>query len=160
MSKYQEAKALVRQYFDDLEAASADTAVDVLKTYMPEDYLWRGVYPFRDQKGVEDVADIFWKPLKNALTHMQRRQDIFIGGTNEISGEIWVMSMGNFMGLFDNDWLGIPRTRKIANLRYAEFSCVQNGKMVSKRFIGKVWLGQAVSKMELVATGILRKFLD
>ena len=33
------------------------------------------------------------------------------------------------MGLFDEDWLGIPRTRKIANLRYAEFSCVENGKI-------------------------------
>ncbi|MEM7333904.1 MAG: nuclear transport factor 2 family protein [Chloroflexota bacterium] len=129
MSKYQEAKALVRQYFDDLEAASADTAVNVLKKYTADDYLWRGVYPFRDQNGAEAVANIFWKPLKSALAHMQRRQDIFIGGTNEISGEIWVMSMGNFMGLFDNDWLGIPRTRKIANLRYAEFSCVENGKI-------------------------------
>lgn len=62
-----------------------------------------------------------------SLSHMQRRQDIFIGGTNEISGEQWVMSMGNFMGLFDVDWLGIPRTRKMANLRYAEFTCVENG---------------------------------
>ena len=39
------------------------------------------------------------------------------------------MSMGNFMGLFDADWLGIPRTRKMVNLRYAEFNCVENGKI-------------------------------
>ena len=64
-----------------------------------------------------------------SLRHVQRRLDIFIAGTNEISGEIWVMSMGNLMGLFDEDWLGIPRTRKMANLRYAEFSCVENGKI-------------------------------
>ena len=37
---------------------------------------------------------------------MQRRQDIFIAGTNEISGEEWVMSMGHLMGLFDQDFLG------------------------------------------------------
>ena len=66
----------------------------------------------------------------SSLTHIQRRQDIFIAGNNEINpDEIWVMSMGNFMGLFDEDWLGIPRTRKIANLRYAEFSCVEDGKI-------------------------------
>ena len=129
MSKYQDAKVLVRHYFDDLEAASADTAVDVIESYTSKDYLWRGVYPFREQHGAEAVAEQFWTPFKKALTHMQRRQDIFIGGTNEISGEIWVMSMGNFMGLFDNDWLGISRTRKIANVRYAEFSCVENGKI-------------------------------
>lgn len=129
MSKYQEAKALVREYFAALEEATPETAVNVLKTYMSENYCWRGVYPFREQHGVEAVAEKFWVPLMRSLTHMQRRQDIFIGGTNEISGEIWVMSMGNFMGLFDVNWLGIPRTRKIANLRYAEFSCVENGKI-------------------------------
>lgn len=129
MTKYQEAKALVSDYFEALEAASAETAVDVLNIYMSENYRWRGVYPFREQHGTQAVADVFWKPLKKALAHMQRRQDIFIAGTNEISGEIWVMSMGNFMGLFDNDWLGIPRTRKMANLRYAEFSCVEDGKI-------------------------------
>ena len=60
---------------------------------------------------------------------MQRRQDIFIAGTNEISGEEWVMSMGHLMGLFDQDFLGICHTRKMASLRYAEFSCVENGKI-------------------------------
>ena len=60
---------------------------------------------------------------------MQRRQDIFIAGTNEISGEEWVVSMGHLMGLFDQDFLGIRHTRKMASLRYAEFSCVENGKI-------------------------------
>ena len=60
---------------------------------------------------------------------MQRRQDIFIAGTNEISGEEWVMSMGQFMGLFDQDFLGIRRTRKMHHLQYAEYSCVENGKI-------------------------------
>ena len=60
---------------------------------------------------------------------MQRRQDIFIGGFNEFDHSKWVMSMGHFMGLFDQDWLGIPHTRKIISLRYAEFNCVENGKI-------------------------------
>ena len=128
--KYQNAKKLVRQYFDAMEAATPETVTDVLKQYTSEDYDWRGVYPFRQPQGAEAAADVFWKPLMHSLRHIQRRQDIFIGGTNEInSDEIWVMSMGNFMGLFDADWLGIPRTRKMANLRYAEFSCVEDGKI-------------------------------
>ena len=129
MSKYQTAKALVREYFDAMESATAENVDKVLKTYTSEGYHWRGVYPFREQHGVDAVAEKFWAPLLRALRHIQRRQDIFIAGTNEISGEQWVMSMGNFMGLFDADWLGIPRTRKIANLRYAEFNCVENGKI-------------------------------
>jgi len=129
MGKYQAAKAVVRRYFDALEKSKPEDVVEVLKAHTSKDYLWRGVHPFREQHGAQAVADVFWGPLKRSLAHMQRRQDIFIAGTNEIDGDLWVMSMGNFMGLFDADWLGIPRTRKIANLRYAEFNCVQNGKI-------------------------------
>ena len=129
MSNYQAAKALVRDYFEALENATPETVADVLKSYTGDDYLWRGVYPFREQHGADTVAEKFWAPLMTSLTHLQRRQDMFIAGTNEISGEQWVMSMGNFMGLFDENWLGIRPTRKIAMLRYAEFNCVQDGKI-------------------------------
>ena len=129
MSKYQAAKTIVRNYFNAMEKATSGTVAGVLKAHVSEDYFWRSVYPFLEQRGAEAVADIFWAPLLQALNRMQRRQDIFIAGTNEISGEQWVMSMGNFTGLFDANWLGIPHTRKIANLRYAEFNCVENGKI-------------------------------
>ena len=33
------------------------------------------------------------------------------------------------MGLFDNPWIGIKETKKIAMLRYCEFSKIQNGKI-------------------------------
>ena len=39
------------------------------------------------------------------------------------------MCMGNFMGLFDEDWLHIPKTRRMATLRFAEFNRVENGKI-------------------------------
>jgi len=129
MSKYQAAKSVVRSYFDALEKSKPEYVVEVLKAFTSEDYFWRGVYPFREQRGAQAVADMFWSPLMKSLTRMQRRQDIFIAGTNENSSDQWVMSMGNLMGLFDVDWLGIPRTRKIVNLRYAEFNCVQDGRI-------------------------------
>lgn len=129
MSDYQSAKKLILQYFEDMESATADTVGDVLKQYTADTYHWRGVYPFREQQGAETVAETFWSPLMTALKHTQRRQDIFIAGTNEVSGEQWVMSMGNFMGLFDADWLGIRHTRQLAMLRYAEFNCVVDNKI-------------------------------
>lgn len=129
MTKFQDSKKIVRNYFESLEKATPETVASVLKAYTSEDYFWRGVYPFREIDGAATVAETFWAPLMIALTHMQRRQDIFMAGTNEIGGEQWVMSMGKFMGLFDVNWLGIPATRKIANLRYAEFNCVENGKI-------------------------------
>ena len=129
MGQYQEAKKVALSYFDALEKAEPEQVLQVFREYMTEDYNWKGVYPFREQNGREAVAESFWIPLKKALRHMQRRQDIFIAGTNEISGEEWVMSMGHLMGLFDQDFLGIRHTRKMASLRYAEFSCVENGKI-------------------------------
>lgn len=145
MSKYQESKRIVRNYFDALEAAvkcknaTEESITKVLKEHTSEDYLWRGVYPFREQEGVQNVVKVFWAPLSKSLKRMQRRQDIFIAGTNDVkvdptsgkdsSQEQWVMSMGHFMGLFDKDFLGIRATGKMVSLRYAEFSCVENGKI-------------------------------
>lgn len=129
MSKYQETKKIVRDYFDELEKSAPENVQSVLEKFTSENYLWRGVYPFREQHDQKSVADKFWTPLKKAVKNIQRRQDIFIAGTNEVSGEQWVMSMGHFMGLFDEEWMGIRPTGKMINLRYAEFSCVVDGKI-------------------------------
>ena len=129
MANYQAAKKIVLEYFKAMENSSPESVSEVLKQYTSEQYLWRGVHPFREQAGVEAAASSFWQPLLSSITRMQRRQDIFIAGSNLYGGEDWVMSMGNFMGLFDKDFLGIPCTRKIVNIRYAEFSCVVDGKI-------------------------------
>jgi predicted ester cyclase len=54
-----------------------------------------------------------------------------MAGQNSIAeqGGVWVVSMGHLMGLFDQPWLGIPPTGKIAMLRYCEFNRVDNGKI-------------------------------
>lgn len=129
MGKFTHAKKIVLDYFSEMEKSTPDNVENVLKKFTSEDYLWRGVYPFREQNGAEKAAEKFWIPLKTSLNRMQRRQDIFIAGINEISGEQWVMSMGHFMGLFDSDWLDIRHTRKMISLRYAEFNCVENSKI-------------------------------
>lgn len=132
--KYQESKALVREYFDAMENAAPDQLEKVLSRYVSSDYELLGVHPFNEQKGPDAVVDVLWRPLFKALTPIQRRQDIFFAGTGEIDGEDWVISMGNFMGLLDGSWLGIPPTRKMAFLRYAEFNCVKNNKICKTAF--------------------------
>ena len=129
MGNYSASKKIIMDYFTALEEATASNVEDVLINYTTENYLWRGVYPFREQYGQTDVAREFWQPLKKSLTRMQRRQDIFIGGKNEFGDEEWIVSMGHFMGNFDSDWLGIRATGKMINLRYAEFNCVKDGKI-------------------------------
>ena len=134
MADYQDSKSLVLQFYEELEAASADDVGSVLTRYTSSDYQFRGVHPFNELEGAEPVAEALWKPLLNAFTRMQRRQDIFMAGTNEIDGTEWVTSMGNFMGLFDNDWLGIPSTGKITFLPYVEFNRISDGKICESAF--------------------------
>ncbi len=134
MGQYQESKRIVREYFAALEQAgkenpSAENLTKTIKQFTSDEYLWRGVYPWRMQDSVENAVEKFWSPFLTAVKHVQRRQDIFIGGTNEISGEQWVMSMGHLVGLFDEEWMGIRPTGKMAHLRYAEFNCVEEGKI-------------------------------
>ncbi|MCH8867656.1 MAG: nuclear transport factor 2 family protein [Proteobacteria bacterium] len=134
MPDYQDSKALVLNFYEELEAASADRVGSVLNRYTSSDYRFRGVHPFNEIDGADAVADTVWNPLMSAFTAMQRRQDIFMAGTNSQDGTEWVTSMGQFMGLFDNDWLGIPATGKIIFLPYVEFNRISDGKISESAF--------------------------
>ncbi len=134
MSDNQDNKALVLQFYKEFEAASADNIGSVLRKHTSSDYRLRAVHPFNELDGADAVADTVWRPLLSAFTPMQRRQDIFMAGTNDVDGTEWVTSMGNFMGLFDNDWLGIPSTGKITFLPYVEFNRISDGKIGESAF--------------------------
>ena len=129
---FQAEKDLVRAFYAALDAAHDPASVNAaMTTYCAPGLAWHGFHPFNDQVGPEAAAEVFYLPLKQALTSMQRRLDIFIAGRNHCDdgASVWVSSMGHFMGLFDAPWLGIRPTRKIAMLRYAEFLKVENGQI-------------------------------
>lgn len=128
---YQTSKTLVRRFYDVTEKASGDDLRAVFSEFVADDYHWRGMHPFYEQHGAAAVVETFWRPLRHALKRLQRRQDIFMAGTNEIDGESeWVCSMGHLMGLFDEDWLGIPPTGRIAFLPYCDFHRIVDGRIV------------------------------
>ncbi len=102
---------------------------EAIRPFAAADYSFRGVHPFNELNDVDSVAATVWQPLREALTSMQRRQDIFFAGPNLNDETMWVTSMGKFMGLFDHDWLGIPSTGKIALIPYCEFHRIENGQI-------------------------------
>lgn len=132
----QAAKRTVRTLHEVFDAASNEDLAGVLAAHTSEDYLWRGMHPFHEQHSAQAVAEIFWLPLRMSLTSMQRREDVFMAGRNDVDGgqTVWVASMGHMMGLFDHDWLGIPANNKMVFLRYAEFDRVENNKIVESAF--------------------------
>ena len=128
---FQAEKDLVRAFHAALDQAKGEAIGQALAHYSAPDLLWRGYHPFGEINGAAAVAARFWLPLRASLTRMQRRQDVFFAGVNELDEQsgVWVTSMGHLMGLFDVPWLGIRPTGKMVMLRYCEFNRVENGKI-------------------------------
>ncbi len=132
MNNFAQDKRVVREYHQALEDARDEDLLRILERYTSTSYYWRGMHPFDEKHGAAEVAHAFWLPLRRALLSLQRREDIFLAGANDCDGgkTTWVASIGNFLGLFDHNWLGIPSNGKMAFLPYAEFHAVENGVIV------------------------------
>ena len=128
---FQSEKQIILDFYNGIESSEIEEIPKVLSHYCSEDLLWRGFHPFNEIRGPKNLYSQFWQPFKKSFFNYQRRMDIFLAGYNTISGNegVWVVSMGHLMGLFDNPWIGIKETKKIAMLRYCEFSKIQNGKI-------------------------------
>ena len=135
MSQIQDAKTLVQAHYNALAHATPSTVVQILSERMNDEALWRGYHPYDLQTGPAGAA-LFWKAFLTSFSAVQRREDIFFAGLNEIDGgaSVWTGSMGHLLGLFDAPFLNIPATRKIAMLRYAEFNKVENGQITETAF--------------------------
>lgn len=131
MRDFQSEKDLVRAHYAAIAKADAGGVAQALAQHTSPDWLWRGMHPFHEQRGAGAVAAAFWTPFMTAVTRVQRRQDIFMAGLNEMDGfqSVWVTSMGHLMGLFDGSWLGIRPSGRIAMMRYVEFNKVEGGKI-------------------------------
>ena len=131
MSEFQNQKNLVRDLHKELDAVAGNEVENVLNCYISADYLWRGYHPFNKLSSSKDLAEVFWSPLKTSFRHIQRRDDVFMAGRNQMDDfqSVWVVSMGHLMGLFDAPWLGIKPTEKMIFLRYCEFNKVENNKI-------------------------------
>ena len=127
------AKTLIQSFYQSFDQCKPDQMLNVMNEYCHPGYSWRGCHPFNEIESTEQLCEQLWKPLRYALTRIQRRQDILIAGVNSLSNDndssVWVCSMGHLMGLFDHPWLNIPPTGKIAFMRYCEFHQVRDGKI-------------------------------
>lgn len=146
MTPLQAAKETVLNYCAAFDQAPTEQLTSTLRQFTGCNYRWRGMHPFHEMEGPDAVCDLFWQPLRQAFTALQRRPDVFLAGYNNVSqyaehqqsndatdehtpqqSGVWVCQMGHFMGLFDHPWLGIPGTHRMAHIRYAEFHQVIDG---------------------------------
>nr|WP_171124872.1 MULTISPECIES: ester cyclase [unclassified Ruegeria] len=129
---FQTEKSLVSAFHNALETATQEETSNVLSQFCAPDLLWRGFHPFNQIIGANQVARYFWQPLKSSLTRLQNRIDILFAGQNSLrdDADVWVVSMGHLMGLFDQPWLGIRPTGKLAFLRYCAFYKIVGDRIV------------------------------
>lgn len=125
------AKAAVLAHQKNLDSATADKLEGALAEYTTPDCAFHFVHPFNEVVGSESAASVFWRPVRQSFSPLQRRQDIFMAGHNAVNDDssVWVVSMGHLLGLFDKPFLGMRPTRQGCMLRYAEFYCVSDGKI-------------------------------
>lgn len=100
-------------------------------------------HPINELHGLTAIGEQVWKPLRQALPDVERRDDIVAGGIYR--GTNWIGCLGHYVGTFENDWLGIPATRGVVAVRYAEGHELRDGKIAqSYLFIDFLdWMRQA-----------------
>lgn len=91
------------------------------------DVAWHGPHPINSHLGAAAVLANFWRPFLAALPDLERRDDILLAG--EFKNGHWVGATGYYTGTFTADWLGIPATGQVLNVRFGEFSRIEDGKV-------------------------------
>ncbi|MEL7026057.1 MAG: nuclear transport factor 2 family protein, partial [Pseudomonadota bacterium] len=122
-AKLTAAKRAVLDYQAALDAAPYERLEVALTGHLAKDALYHATRPFDDQLSPADAAATIWAPIRRAFAPLQRRQDIFFAGFNDLDGgaTTWVVSMGHLLGLFDAPFCGVRPTRQATMLRYCEF---------------------------------------
>lgn len=86
-------------------------------------------HPINALTGHNAIAEYVWKPLRQAIPDVERRDDIVAGGRYREG--YWIGCFGHYVGTFDFDWLGIPATRGVVSVRYAEGHEIREDKIVT-----------------------------
>ena len=103
-----QAKQVVLDHFEAIDHAPTSGLSDAVARNCADDCVFHFTHPFPDDVGLDEAVRGFWTPLRASFAPLQRRQDIFCAGFNDLDdGEsLWVVSMGHLLGRFDSPFLG------------------------------------------------------
>lgn len=126
------AKKVVLNHFMSVDSASLQNLTSAMARNTHPNCQFHFVHPFSSTASLEEASNNFWLPLRQSFAPLQRRQDIFFAGLNDLDdGEtLWVVSMGHFLGRFDSPFLGVRPTGHATMLRYVEFNKIKDEKII------------------------------
>lgn len=100
------------------------------------DAVWSMSAPVGDLVGPDAVVEGWLKPLRAALGHVHRRDEIFIGAANRLDpGEDWVAALTHYVGAHRAPLWGIEGTGGLVFLRSGEFYRISNGQISEAKLI-------------------------
>ena len=109
------------------DVSRADWPQQLARQYSPV-VTWNGPHPINQLAGLDRVLSEFWAPFLHAFPDVERHDDIVIDG--QFNGQHWVAATGYYTATFSNAWLAIRPTGGVMNLRYGEFSRIENNLIV------------------------------
>lgn len=114
------------------EADLSATAREVLA----DDVAWHVSDPVERLDGRDAVVEGFFLPLRRALSHMRRRDEIFIGGANRRDyGGDWCAAVTHYMGNFTAPLFGVAPSDHLCFLKAGEFYRVEGARIAEARII-------------------------
>lgn len=103
----------------------------VLERYLTTDITSNITKPFNEMLGLDAYCSDFWQPFLQSFPDLENQPYILIGGQYEDFD--CVSFTGNWIGTFQNEWLGIPPTQQPTWIRYVAHCIIEEGK------IAKIW---------------------
>ena len=125
-----------RRGLDQLFAcADSDLAAGVA-AILADSAVFDLAHPLPQARGIEAILDSFVRPLRTALRHVRRRDEIVIGGKNiRAPGGHWVVILTHYVGVFDAPLFGLEPSGRLAFLRSGEFYRVERGRITEAKII-------------------------
>ena len=122
-------KQLVADLIAEVNAVIAEKndLEPILNRYFSTDVNWNGSKPFDELQGTKPFYSQFWEPLLRAFPDLEDQPYILMGG--HFNDRDWVSLTGNYIGTFENEWLGIPPTQQATWIRYGLFYEIKAGKI-------------------------------
>ncbi len=91
---------------------------------------WHLSHPLNDVpgQGVQAWNAHFLSPFLHAFPDAERHDDILMAG--QFTGNDWLAATGYYTATFSNAWCGIKPNHGVVNIRYGEFSRIENDRIV------------------------------
>lgn len=118
--------AKLRHAMNEFDVAQVRAA---LREVIAEDAVIHMPFPIGDLTGPAELYDVCYAPLLDAMTDLERRDWIVMGGRTEL-GDDWIGCGGHYVGTFVGPWLNIPPNGHLTHMRFHEFYRFEGGRVV------------------------------